>query len=55
MAWYMSPGTRRFLNQDESLNTLGFRLAMPCIGAICGGEETNAGNDFASKKSKWHD
>lgn len=55
MAWYMSPGTRRFLNQDESLNTLGFRLAMPCIGAICGGEETNTGNDFASKKSKWHD
>ena len=29
MAWYMSPGTRRYLNQDESLNTLGFRLAMP--------------------------
>ena len=34
MAWYMSPGTRRHLNQDESLNTLGFRLAMPCIGAF---------------------
>ena len=55
MAWYMSPGTRRFLNQDESLNTLGFRLAMPCIGALCGGLETNTGNDFASKKSIWHD
>ncbi len=55
MAWWMSPGARRYLNQDESLSTLGFRLSMPCIGAKCGGEETNSGNDFKGNKTKWHD
>lgn len=44
-----------YLNQDEALSTLGFRLSMPCIGAKCGGEETNSGNDFKSNKTKWHD
>ncbi|MCB9245776.1 MAG: SUMF1/EgtB/PvdO family nonheme iron enzyme [Flavobacteriales bacterium] len=32
-AYWMSPGTRRFLDEQQSLSTLGFRLAMHRVGA----------------------
>jgi len=36
--YYLSPGTRRFLNEDESASTIGFRCAMIRVGsAIPGG------------------
>ncbi len=42
-AYYMSPGVRRFLDEDIATNYIGFRCAMVRIGAIEGGK---------SKKSK---
>jgi len=32
-AYWMSPGTRRYLDENQSLSTLGFRLAMHRVGA----------------------
>lgn len=32
VAYWMSPGTRRYLDQDEATNTLGFRCAMISVG-----------------------
>ena len=31
--YYLSPGTRRFLNEDESASTIGFRCAMIRVGS----------------------
>ena len=31
-AYYLSPGTRRFFNQDEAANYIGFRCAMVRVG-----------------------
>jgi len=31
-AYYMTPGSRRFLDQDESTSTIGFRCAMARVG-----------------------
>jgi gliding motility-associated lipoprotein GldJ len=33
MAYWLAPGTRRFMHQDSSANHLGFRCAMISIGA----------------------
>jgi len=35
-AYYINPGTRRFLEQDRSLSTIGFRCAMDRIGSPTG-------------------
>jgi formylglycine-generating enzyme required for sulfatase activity len=32
-AYWLSPGTRRFLEEDQSLSTVGFRCAMPRVGS----------------------
>jgi sulfatase modifying factor 1 len=32
-AYYLSPGTRRFLEEDQSASTVGFRCAMPRVGS----------------------
>lgn len=32
VAYWMSPGTRRYLDQDKATNTLGFRCAMISVG-----------------------
>lgn len=32
VAYWMSPGTRRYLDQDDATNTLGFRCAMISVG-----------------------
>jgi hypothetical protein len=31
--YYLSPGTRRFLNEDESASSIGFRCAMNKVGS----------------------
>ena len=31
--YYLSPGSRRFLNEDESASTIGFRCAMIRVGS----------------------
>lgn len=50
-AYWLSPGTRRFLNQDQSSASIGFRCAMIRLGASDGAK--NGGNNFAEgKKSK---
>ena len=43
VAYWMSPGTRRFLSQDQASNSIGFRCAMISIGA---GEFETGGNGF---------
>jgi len=35
-AYYLNPGTRRFLEEDRSLSTIGFRCAMDRIGSPTG-------------------
>ena len=35
-AYYLNPGTRRFLEQDRSTSTIGFRCAMDRIGSPAG-------------------
>jgi len=32
-SYYLSPGTRRFLNEDESASSIGFRCAMNKVGS----------------------
>ena len=32
-AYWLSPGTRRFLEEDQALSTLGFRCAMDRMGS----------------------
>ncbi|MEP6724368.1 MAG: gliding motility lipoprotein GldJ, partial [Bacteroidota bacterium] len=32
-AYWLSPGTRRFLEQEQSASTLGFRCAMDRVGS----------------------
>jgi len=52
-AFYLSPGARRFKNENESDRTIGFRCAMHKVG---GSEPTqargNSNNRFGVKKSK---
>ncbi len=49
VAYWMSPGTRRFLDQDKATNTIGFRCAMISIGfeSKAGG---GGGGIFGGKK-----
>ncbi len=35
--YYLSPGSRRFLNEDESASTIGFRCAMIRTGSSFSG------------------
>lgn len=50
-AFWLSPGTRRFMNEDQSSSTIGFRCAMIRMGSRDGGK--NSGNNFAEgKKAK---
>lgn len=38
VAYWMSPGTRRYLDQDKATNTIGFRCAMISIGSGIGNQ-----------------
>jgi sulfatase modifying factor 1 len=50
-AFWLSPGTRRFLEEDKSASTLGFRCAMARVGGPVGNND-NAGNSFKTGKKK---
>ncbi len=50
-AFWLSPGARRFLEEDKSSRAVGFRCAMNRVGNPLGNEGTQA-NVFKSKKKK---
>ncbi len=50
-AYWLSPGTRRFKNEDKAGRTIGFRCAMTRTGSP-GGNEMKSGNQFKVKKNK---
>ena len=48
-AYWLSPGTRRFLEEDQSLSTLGFRCAMDRMGSPEGNKH-KTGQFFPTKR-----
>ncbi|MEC7863896.1 MAG: gliding motility lipoprotein GldJ [Bacteroidota bacterium] len=52
-AYFLNPGTRRFLDQDQSTDAIGFRCAMDRVGSPTSKEKNNQrrGIDY-SKKSR---
>ena len=50
-AYWLSPGARRFKEEDHSDRSLGFRCAMTRTGSPTGNND-NAGNTFKTKKKK---
>lgn len=48
--FWLSPGTRRFMDEETSSKTVGFRCAMTRVGGPTGNEDTS-GNQFKKKKS----
>ena len=50
-AYWLSPGARRFKEEDKGDRTIGFRCAMTRNGGPTGNED-NAGKSFRSKKKK---
>jgi len=52
-AYWLSPGTRRFLEEDQSSSTIGFRCAMTHFGASEGTSmKIKSGNGFPTRKQK---
>jgi len=49
--YWLSPGTRRFLDEDKASRTIGFRCAMTRTGAPAG-NDSDGGNYFKTKKKK---
>jgi formylglycine-generating enzyme len=53
MPYWLSPGTRRFLEQDQASSTIGFRCAMSHYGAAEGtSKNAKAGNFFPGRRAK---
>ncbi len=50
-AWWLSPGTRRFKEEDKADRTIGFRCAMTRTGGPSGNEDTG-GNVFKDSNKK---
>ncbi|RMF20315.1 MAG: gliding motility lipoprotein GldJ [Bacteroidetes bacterium] len=50
-AYWLSPGTRRFRDEDKGYRDVGFRCAMTRTGGPRGNEDT-AGNDFKVRQKK---
>ncbi len=48
-AYWLSPGTRRFLEEDQSLSTVGFRCAMPRVGSP-GGNGRKTGINYKARR-----
>ncbi|HPH99880.1 MAG TPA: hypothetical protein PK772_06110 [Chitinophagaceae bacterium] len=48
--YWLSPGNRRFLEEDQASSSIGFRCAMTHYGASDGG--TKEGNSFSSRRQK---
>ncbi len=51
-AYYMSPGTRRFVDANEQSATIGFRLVMDRLGSPNGDNSSQPGNYFGGRKRK---
>jgi sulfatase modifying factor 1 len=49
--YWLSPGTRRFMQQNQSESTIGFRCAMTYFGAP-EGNRTRAGNHWPTKRQR---
>ena len=47
-AFWMSPGTRRYLDQEQSTDDIGFRCAMDRVGSPSG-NSFKGGNNFNRK------
>ena len=62
-SYWLSPGTKRFLNEDLARNDIGFRCVIDHLGYVSGGEYEGRTNDERSKdthnynlwKYKYHD
>jgi gliding motility-associated lipoprotein GldJ len=50
-AYWLSPGTRRFLEEDQALSTLGFRCAMDRMGSP-EGNGRKVGQQFPTKRQR---
>ncbi|PSR03135.1 MAG: gliding motility lipoprotein GldJ [Bacteroidetes bacterium SW_11_45_7] len=50
-AYYLSPGTRRYMQQDQATADLGFRCAMDRVGSA-GGNNEKAGNEFGKRMNR---
>lgn len=48
-AWWLSPGARRFLEEDKASRAVGFRCAMTRVGSPTG-NDAPSGNEFKVKK-----
>jgi len=51
-AYYMSPGTRRFMQANQASSTVGFRCVMDRLGSPNGDNRETAGNHFGKEKRK---
>lgn len=49
--FWLSPGTRRFLDEDESSSKVGFRCAMTRVGGPNGNDDTS-GNEFGNQSKR---
>jgi len=47
--YWLSPGTRRYKDQDKADRTIGFRCAMARVGGAAGNDDTG-GNEFKVKR-----
>jgi formylglycine-generating enzyme required for sulfatase activity len=50
-AYWLSPGTRRYMEEDQASSTVGFRCAMDRMGSP-EGNKRKTGNFFAKRKQK---
>lgn len=50
-AYWLSPGTRRYMEEDQASSTIGFRCAMDRMGSP-EGNKRKTGNYFAKRKQK---
>jgi len=50
-AYFLSPGTRRYLEEDQASSTVGFRCAMIRVGSPSG-NNFKGGNKFKKKRGK---
>ena len=50
-AFWLSPGSRRYLEEDKASRAVGFRCAMYRTGSPTGNND-NAGNEFKTRKKK---
>lgn len=51
MAYWLSPGSRRFMQEDQGSSTIGFRCAMTHFGAT-EGKGRKTGNKFPARRGK---